>query len=349
VELLGDMSVRLLVEDPDSKDALEIVNIRNRDRHVYHPIAGHLPMITPEDLEKWRTMGFIQDHEDGMFIGDELVESGEPKTLNLLGISSFVRDQHGLRGKSFLAAFKADVDNLGFVFSIGLGERLSISRFCTLSRMLNHFFSDYLIHFIEEQYPDMYVVFAGGDDLFVLGPWYQTLHFAREMRQKFTKYVCSNPDLTLCAGINISKSRLPVRTIADNAEYILDEMAKKHVSSSGKEKDAVSVFDVTTGWENFDALLHKGDWLESLVLDGKMSRGLAYRMLTYAAEHKALTRDGDIAKGMYKSHMCYDFARNIHVEDPKEKEAIVSMIADQFLMDHMHLPLTYALYRIRKE
>jgi hypothetical protein len=47
--------------------------------------------------------------------------------------------------------------------------------------------------------------------------------------------------------------------------------------------------------------------------------------------------------------MCYDFARNLHVQDQVERDGIVAMIADQFLLDHMHLPLTYALYRIRKD
>lgn len=349
VELFDKIFVRLLDHDPDSPKALEITNIRSRDLHVYHPVAGHLPMISEEDVEKWKEMGVVEESEAGIFIDGEPAEIDDPKTLNLLGLSSMIRDEHGLRGKSFLAAFKADVDNLGFVFGVGLGERLSISRFCTLSRLLNHFFSDYLIRFIEKAYPDIYVVFAGGDDLFVLGPWYQTLHFARDMQRQFREYVCSNPDLTLCAGINISKPRLPVRTIADHAEHLLDEKAKKFVSPNGEEKNAVNVFGVTTQWENFGTLLATGDKLESLVLEGKMSRGLAYRLLTYAAEHRALTRDGDISKGMYKSHMCYDFARNLHVQDQVERDGIVAMIADQFLLDHMHLPLTYALYRIRKD
>jgi CRISPR/Cas system-associated protein Cas10 (large subunit of type III CRISPR-Cas system) len=37
-------------------------------------------------------------------------------------------------GRSLLSFLKADVDNLGLIFSIGLGDNLSVARLASLSR-----------------------------------------------------------------------------------------------------------------------------------------------------------------------------------------------------------------------
>ena len=43
-------------------------------------------------------------------------------------------------GNKKLAMFKADIDNLGLVFSQSLGKKMSFSRYADLSHLMHYFF-----------------------------------------------------------------------------------------------------------------------------------------------------------------------------------------------------------------
>lgn len=325
--------------------ALEIVNLRERGACAYAAVAGHLPTFTRDDEQRWAMEGRRCGPEE-----DVRVE--EPKTFGQLAQEARIADRDGLRGKAFLGAFKADVDNLGVVFSMGLGKRLSISRFAGLSRMLNHFFAEYMVARIERDYPDIYVVFAGGDDLFLVGPWTTVLDFAVDLRQEFGRYVAGNPDLALSAGIFVCKPTLPATAMARGAEDLLE--AAKGFTREGKDaraKDAVSLFGVTTGWERFDFLLGRGRWLESLAREEVVPYGLLMRLLRYADDCRAFRSGiGGRRKGMYLSHMLYDFARNLKKELPADdRQQLEGLARDPGTLEQMRLSVSSALYRLRTE
>lgn len=349
IELFGRINLRLKdqVDKTLHRQALEIVSIHQRGHFAFQPIATHLPTISKEDLVLWKTCGELTTESDGSFwLDDEQLVEGEVKTFNLLARSAreMTADKKPI-GKCFLGAFKADVDNLGMLFSIGLQDRLSISRFTSLSRMLNHFFSDDLVRWIKADFPDLYVVFAGGDDLFLIGPWRQMVVFAKALNDRFKSFVAGRSQVTLCAGIAVTKPALPVHAIAGQAEMQL-EQAKDH-----PDKNAVNLFGTTASWEDFIRLLEKGDWLHALIRDGVVPRGLASRLLYYGEERRAFLA-GDIKRGIYISHMQYDFARNItekSVNDARKRAAIMAIQQDERLLDHIRLPVTWALYRLRKD
>lgn len=348
------MSFAKEVRQADSK-ALEITNIRDRGGFAFHAIAGHLPMITVEDMNRWRKDGLLKEENGGeTYLGDR-VEAGMPKTFQVLaGESREVKEnkigKKEIRGKAFLGAFKADVDNLGFIFSIGLNERLSVSRFAGMSRMLNHFFADYLVSRIRNEFPDVYVVFAGGDDLFLLGPWTRMVEFASFAQKEFSRFVSGNPEVTLSAGVAVTKPGLPVHTIAALAEHLLEQSKKMESKKKEKMKNAVTLFDTTVGWQHFDELLETGEWLERLVVEEKITAGLARRFLQYSDDFVAFM-GGNIARGMYLSHMSYDFVRNVEEKKLSEKEKIrlYGIKNDEFLLQHMRLPLSCALYKLRTD
>ncbi|MBC2710650.1 MAG: type III-A CRISPR-associated protein Cas10/Csm1 [Desulfosarcina sp.] len=349
IKLFGGINLQLeeSVDPTHHRQAIEIVAISQRGRFTYQPIATHLPTIHEQDLAVWQACGELTTDSDGyLWLDDERLAVGEPKTFNLLARSAREITPDGKpTGRSFLGAIKADVDNLGMIFSIGLQDRLSISRFASLSRMLNHFFSDDLVGWIKTDYPDLYVVFAGGDDLFMIGPWRQMVEFAKALNERFKQFVARRPQITLSAGVAVTKPALPVHAIAAQAEEQL-EHAKSHHG-----KNAINLFSTTAGWDDFASLLEKGDWLHALIRDGQVPRGLGSRLLYYGGERLAFLA-GDIKRGIYLSHMQYDFARNITektVNDPRERAAILAIQQDEFLLDHIRLPVSWALYRLRKD
>lgn len=348
VPLFGGLNLHLTAKISADKhrNAVEIIAIRQRGRFAYQPIATHLPTIGEQDVSVWRGWSELEERDGNWWFRDEKISVGEPKTFNLMARTAREMDPDGGPvGRSFLGAFKADVDNLGIIFSIGLQDRLSISRFASLSRMLNHFFSDDLVRWLKQEFPDLYVVFAGGDDLFLLGPWRQTVRFAVQLHERFRRYVANRQDVTLSAGVAVTKPMLPVHAIAGQAEELLE--AAKHQPG----KNAVCLFDTCVGWPQFAILIDKGDWMHGLLRDRKVPKGLAGRLLYYGNERRAFVA-GEIARGIYLSHMNYDFARNINektVKDARERADILALQHDQDLLEKIRLPVTWALYRQRKE
>lgn len=360
VELFEGVRLRLLKEvKQENSDALEIVNLKDFGDYAHLPVAGHLPSYTEEDISRLRRLNELKPEDEDTWIWtreEEQVRFDAPKTLNMLAHEARVLEDSenasGTRGKALLAGLKADVDNLGMIFGTGLRDRLSISRYAFLSRMLNHFFASHLVDLIKRDYPNIYVVFAGGDDLFFLGPWKDIADMAGLISESFTAYTGGNPDVTLSAGISVHKPREPVHGIVHQAETLLDD-SKERTEAGEEVKSGVTLFDVTIGWDRYRQLLDKGRWVEDLLLRGRITRGLAGRLLNYARQHRKWM-DGDIRAGLFKSHMEYDFKRNVYDRMKPGEEAEWEQIAIglknvQDEMQQLRLPVTWALYRVRSE
>jgi CRISPR-associated protein Csm1 len=347
--LYGDLKMRFAndVKPEEASRAVEVIHMRRRGLAAYQAIAGHMPVVAEEELTPWHHAGLLQKNSDGEYLyQNEPLAAGDSKTFHLLAdsaqrITSDTNNNLRLQGRAFLGALKADVDNLGFIFSIGLGKRLSLSRFTSVSRMLNHFFAEYLTAYIQKKYPDIYLVFAGGDDLFLIGPWVQTVAFARDMHRQFRAFVAEEKDITISAGLCICKPALPMQRIADNAEELLDHDAKQL-----KGKNGVSLFGVTVNWQRWEELLGEGDNLLNLLEDEKVTSGLVNRLLRYG-DYATRFKDGKLKYGIYKSHMVYDMHRNLKLEPGPERDRILGLQQDETLMQQIRLPVSYALYQWR--
>jgi CRISPR-associated protein Csm1 len=356
IPLFGGLSLEFAREVRQSdSSALEITNIRNRGSFAFQAIAGHLPMVNNDDMVRWGEEGLLREENGEISYLGDIVKKGMPKSFHVLAGESreSIENKSGrkeIRGKAFLGAFKADVDNLGFIFSIGLNDRLSISRFAGMSRMLNHFFADYLVDKISREFRDVYVVFAGGDDMFLIGPWTKMVEFAALVQKEFSRFVAGNPEVTISAGLAVTKPGLPVQGIASLVEELLEQSKKRESKEKEKLKNAVTLFDTTVGWGHFEELLETADWLERLVVDGKVTAGLARRLMQYSDDFLAF-KSGDIARGIYLSHMSYDFVRNVDEEKLTEAERIrfLGIKNDEFLLENMRLPLSCALYKLRSD
>ena len=264
-------------------------------------------------------------------------------------------------GKKFLGVFKADVDNLGFIFSIGFDQgqqanRLSISRFATLSRLMNYFFSVELIELIRKECPDIYVIFAGGDDVFFLGPWARLIDFGLQLRRRFHDFTVGNPDITISAGIGVFKPRMPIRTIADEAEHLLNN-AKGRKIDEKIAKDGVSLFGDVVGWQELSDQIERGRQIEELLTQKVLPSGLVNRLLHYSRQKRRFDEQRDMKDLLYKSHLSYDFERNLEPEQFVQKnytsedyQRFVSgwTGSDETWLANAEIPLHYALYRVRK-
>jgi CRISPR-associated protein Csm1 len=238
-------------------------------------------------------------------------------------------DQPGLPR---LGVLRMDVDNLGLVFIQGLqfpereGEgqehrgwgdvirdqgkirrraMASISRMATLSRQLNHFFSAYVPRLLEEpEFDRCQVIYAGGDDLFVIGSWDQLPGLARRIRHDFKAFCCGNPAFSISGGIILQRGKYPIykgAQRAGNAEStaktVRGEWVGVQTGASGDEaplaawphqKDGFTFLGVPILWEDFRFCAEIRD---ELVGDMAENRGLLGYLARMAAENR-LTVNG---------------------------------------------------------
>ncbi|MBF4102231.1 hypothetical protein INT80_01790 [Gallibacterium anatis] len=95
-----------------------------------------------------------------------------------------------------------------------------------LSRQMNQFFSLWLPAYCVEHQQNMYTVFAGGDDFFLIGPWYSTQKLAFAMQQNFARYVAKNPEIHFSSGMVMTKVGTPVHRLGEMAEEALKKRKK---------------------------------------------------------------------------------------------------------------------------
>jgi CRISPR-associated protein Csm1 len=201
------------------------------------------------------------------------------------------------QGAGWLGVLRMDVDSLGELFRSGLGAQGTISRVSTLSETLRLFFEGWVPGRCREQNrfpqgPDgVFLTYAGGDDLFLVGAWSALPELAAVIRNDFRRFA-GGDHLTLSGGAAIEHAKYPLYQLADDARRALDEQAKEHrhrVRGREVTKDAFSFLQTAIGWDRFQEVQ---SWKERLV---RMIQGppegqpaLPQAFLTRLAEIQAL-------------------------------------------------------------
>jgi CRISPR-associated protein Csm1 len=176
---------------------------------------------------------------------------------------------------------RLDVDNLGEMFKKGFGDKASLARSSGLSFAMRLFFEGWLPELATsfedgdgDLSPHLYIQYAGGDDVFVIGAWDVLPRFARRIRRSFGEYVVGNPALTLSGGVALADAGFPLYQAAqqaDDAEYA----AKDFKRTGGKGKDALTFLNVTLDWDELGQTEKRAYFLAEAV----SSKGLPHSTL----------------------------------------------------------------------
>ena len=215
--------------------------------------------------------------------------------------------EHGVEA---LMAMKGDVDSMGkFINNSDITN--SFARYNFFARMIDYFFSVKASVMMKDR--ALYTVFAGGDDIFVLGAWDEVIEFTKELREEFMKFVGSS-ELTLSVGMIMIKPNKPVNFVADIAEEALEKSKeyKPEQKEGEKEKNAITLFGETIGFD---------EYIDDMSEDFKTIKDMAekypelfntafwYRLLEFCDMRENIK--DDIKNTMWKSKLSYTFKRNI--------------------------------------
>ncbi|MCL6524691.1 MAG: type III-A CRISPR-associated protein Cas10/Csm1 [Thermoflavifilum sp.] len=229
-----------------------------------------------------------------------------------------------------LGILRMDVDNLGQAFIHGFrDDRRTFSRYTSLSRSLDFFFKGY-INEIWKYQPEfkkwINIVYAGGDDLFIVGKWNIVIQFAEMIYKEFREWTCHNPKLTLSAGIAIVPPKFPILKAAEIAADA-EHKAKQHLCN-GHEKNAICFLDMPLNWEiEFPIVKEYKDKLFKYINQELLPTSFLYKIYT-------LQRMRNEQKRMNKNEswrwiMTYDFSRfKERVKDTDLKLFFDNLLAD---------------------
>jgi CRISPR-associated protein Csm1 len=132
---------------------------------------------------------------------------------------------------------------------------------------------------LQNKNTSIYINYAGGDDLLIIGPWDHTIELAKDIRKKFKEFTCSNEDIHISGGIYISEPKFPIGRAASLAKDVLE----KSKDETGKNR--MSVFNETVCWDTrepekgFNEVLEFSMKLEDYAEMGMMSKGFIYSLL----------------------------------------------------------------------
>lgn len=147
-----------------------------------------------------------------------------------------------------LGVLRMDVDNLGHIFQSGIvPERATLSRFAALSRSFDYFFSGYLNTIKQEMSAKKsFIVYSGGDDLFIVGSWEDSIKLAHQIKKDFNEFTCYNPVFSLSGGIAIVPPKYPIMRASKDSE-VEEQNAKRHICG-GETKNSISFMNVPLNW-----------------------------------------------------------------------------------------------------
>lgn len=227
-----------------------------------------------------------------------LLAGATPQKLNERGqqvICEFSDLADASEGVKWLGVLRMDVDSLGELFKSGLGKRASISRVATLSESLRLFFEGWVPQlcqkhnqFTQGGKDSLYLIYAGGDDMFVVGAWSVLPILGRQIRSDFQRFV-GGDHVTLSGGIAIEHQKFPLYQLAEDAKGALDGQAKEFKRpKNGRDKDAICFLQTTMGWEQFDTIKQWHDQFLGMLKPETDERALPRAFLTRMAEIYAI-------------------------------------------------------------
>ncbi len=257
-------------------------------------------------------------------------------------------------GDKKIGYLKIDMDNLGITLR-EVCRKLRLSAYCTFIRFLDYFFSGYLNLFCKEYSKNtdlldkkyfyklkeenaIYLVFAGGDDIMLIGPASCLPDFAVEFNDKFKEF-CSCADFSISCGIVFERPHLPVLLASEEAGRAL-------MRSKEEGKNRLTLFDAAITWEEFKELKIKDFTLEMKenIEQKKISRNLLYFLL----KARKIFGDGNRFHAFVPLAL-YHLVRNVKEEVRERlKECLLTSTKALNMFKYLKIPVCWTLMLTRR-
>lgn len=247
-------------------------------------------------------------------------------------------------GAPLLGVLKLDADNLGAAFRHRVQGAATFEELGRLSERLDDFFARQVDEMLARPpWDPLYMVFSGGDDLLLVGPWNVAFDFAGHVQQAFVK-TFARDGLTLSGGLALIKPTFPIRSAADQADALLDRAKTEPAPGAAAPKDQMAAFGRVWKWNDHATVAQTARRLADWVQQRVMPRGWLHTLLDLAE-----TRDRDPAAPV-TARLAYHIGRNYPPPHAAGAPGELRRWADALLRDfdtgqHAETPLLPAILR----
>lgn len=209
-----------------------------------------------------------------------------------------------------LGVLRMDVDGLGKRFVVGFK---SIQEYKAFSKRLVDFFEKETMKIQKEDEFREYlnIIYAGGDDLFVIGRWDKVADFAERIHKEVDARF-SKDSITISGGMGIVNHKFPISKAAELAGNAEDS-AKRYLSDKYGEKNAFCIFGKTVSWnEEFDIIKNYRDKFVTLIEKYNISKSILHKIMLYSSivdQNVIRRREGKSEDYSYIWHISYYLTR----------------------------------------
>lgn len=346
----------------------------------------------PKAAREYEKVEYQKDH-------DRKMRRPERVTASFSGLAK------AAQGIELIGCLRMDVDNFGELFS-GELVKSGVAALSNLSRSMNLFFKGYLNEICGMNLGDLStkdhpnyplditgekttktdcgryvsIVYAGGDDLFIVGAWDDVAELAFDINTCFREFSCSNPEVTLSAGVTLNKPKFPLYQMARTAKDA-EEVAKANEwgkPGKKKEKESLSLFythtlarhtaalkkrieaeneerkvpqesnriAVASGWDEYDSLVQLTKQLYKFSQLQNIPHGLYRKLFTTL---RIWQEEGPLYLPML-SYTKYRFGKQREkVPEVRELNTLLTDLVRLDQMPKLHIPLHWVEYLNRQD
>ncbi len=269
------------------------------------PVGGKPKVCAITGIESPDCVKMTADGKEDMYI--------LPSVRQQIQLGEELRRQQGFKTfeeyaeNTNLGILRMDVDGLGKRFITGFD---SINQYKAFSKRLVDFFEKETGKIQQEPTfkPFLNIIYAGGDDLFVVGRWDKVIDFAERIRQE-TKERFGSDGISISGGIAVVQAKFPVSKAAELAGEA--ETAAKQFRDG--EKNAFCMLGKTISWEQeFDCVKNFKQQFVTLIKEYGLSKGILHKLMLYSSiadKNKVLRKEGKAENFSYIWHISYYLTR----------------------------------------
>lgn len=253
-------------------------------------------------------------------------------------------------GLKRIAVLRCDVDDLGFAFMTGFARQNHQSDFynvftrtAVFSRSMSMFFKFYINHFAEGKH--LSIIYAGGDDVFILGAWDDIIAFTVQLRQDFIKW--TNNKLKLSAGIGLFDAKTPINVMA-RVTGDLEDAAKDN------NKDSICLFSEENVFK-FDTFID-GIYNNKLPLireffnfEDERGKSFIYKLLSLIDERNRKDKIAFAHLAYYLTRLDDNTPKNNKERFKLFKQHFLTWFANDNEINQVKMALMLYIYEIRKD
>lgn len=255
-----------------------------------------------------------------------LGEDGQIKSFDQLALAS--------EGSKEIGYLRLDLDGMGSLIR-DKADRFSV--LSTISQLVSFVMEGVVEQLVRRgssqitgrNFKNLYLIYSGGDDLLIVGPWNEVVEFAEILQNEVRRcFGTSKPTMT-CALL-VEDPKTPVKVATETLDRL--------IADAKKRKDCVSCVGEVMGWNVFTETLKVAHQLSMDINAGAVSRALIFKLATLFTEYTQ-----DQYWSVVRHRLKYVLSRHMSKEEERRASQRIDQLEKTYLQFATLFPVMKSL------